>query len=84
MRWGSDSGKEETVAEFDSQWMNAWQDEVNNDPTLPLIGKYFTTDLLLGFGDTEYVNTSSVEVARGKLTPFGPPASNPIESCLAS
>jgi hypothetical protein len=63
VRWGSDSGKEETVAEFDSQWMNAWQDEVNNDPTLPLIGKYFTTDFLLGFGDTEYV----VSVRRGRI-----------------
>lgn len=43
------------MAEFDSQWMNAWQDTVNADATMPLIGRYFTTDFLIGFGDKEYV-----------------------------
>jgi hypothetical protein len=40
---------------FDSQWMNAWQDMVNQDPTMKIIGRYFTTDFLLGFGDKEYL-----------------------------
>lgn len=43
------------MAEFDSQWMNAWQDDVNNDAVLPLIGKYFTTDFLIGFDEKEYL-----------------------------
>ena len=43
------------MAEFDSQWMNAWQDEVNNDPALSVFGKYFTANFLLGFGDKEYL-----------------------------
>ena len=40
---------------FDSHWVNAWREAVNNDPVLPIIGKYFTCDFLLGFGDKEYV-----------------------------
>ncbi len=51
------------MAEFDSQWMNAWQDGVNNDPTLPLIGKYFTTEFVIGFGDKEYL----VSVRGGRI-----------------
>jgi hypothetical protein len=35
--------------------MNAWQDMVNADPTLKVIGRFFTTDFLLGFGDQEYI-----------------------------
>jgi hypothetical protein len=35
--------------------MNAWQDTVNADPTLKVIGRFFTTDFLLGFGDQEYI-----------------------------
>jgi hypothetical protein len=51
------------MAEFDSQWMNAWQDEVNNDPVLPIIGKHFTSDFLLGFGEKEYL----VSVRGGRI-----------------
>jgi hypothetical protein len=43
------------VAKFNSPWMNAWQDMVNADPTLKVIGRFFTTDFLLGFGDQEYI-----------------------------
>ena len=43
------------MAEFDSRWMNAWQDEVNNDPALAVFGRYFTDNFLLGFGDEEYL-----------------------------
>jgi len=51
------------MAEFDSQWINAWQDEVNNDPALSVFGKYFTADFLLGFGDAEYL----VSVREGRI-----------------
>jgi hypothetical protein len=51
------------VAEFDSQWINAWQDEVNNDPALSVFGKYFTANFLLGFGDKEYL----VSVREGRI-----------------
>ena len=51
------------MAEFDSQWMNAWQDEVNNDPALAVFGKYFTTNFLLGFSDKEY----HVSVREGRI-----------------
>ena len=40
---------------FDYQWMNSWQDTVNQDPTMKIIGRYFTTDFLLGFGEKEYL-----------------------------
>lgn len=51
------------MAEFDSRWMNAWQDEVNNDPALAVFGKYFTDNFLLGFGDEEYL----VSVREGRI-----------------
>ena len=51
------------MAEFDSQWMNAWQDEVNNDPALSVFGKYFTANFLLGFGNKEYL----VSVREGRI-----------------
>lgn len=51
------------MAEFDSRWMNAWQDEVNNDPALSVFGKYFTANFLLGFGDKEYL----VSVREGRI-----------------
>ena len=40
---------------FEPKWMNAWQDTVNKDPTMKVIGRYFTTDFLVGFGDKEYL-----------------------------
>jgi hypothetical protein len=43
------------MAKFSSQWMNSWQDVTNADPALKVIGRYFTADFLLGFGDQEYV-----------------------------
>ncbi|GBD14233.1 hypothetical protein HRbin25_00103 [bacterium HR25] len=51
------------MARFDSRWMNAWQDIVNRDPVMPVIGKYFTADFLLGFGDKEY----AVSVREGRI-----------------
>jgi hypothetical protein len=43
------------VQPFDSKWMNAWQDTVNRDPTMKIIGRYFTTNFLLGFGEKQYL-----------------------------
>jgi hypothetical protein len=43
------------VQPFDSKWMNAWQDTVNRDPTMKIIGRYFTTNSLLGFGEKQYL-----------------------------
>jgi hypothetical protein len=37
--------------------MNAWQDTVNADPAMAVIGKYFTANFLLGFGDHEFCVT---------------------------
>lgn len=51
------------MAEFNSQWMNTWQDVVNGDPAMPLLGKYFTTDFLIGFDDQEYL----VSVREGRI-----------------
>jgi hypothetical protein len=51
------------MTRFDSHWMNAWQDAVNADSALSVIGRYFTADFLLGFGDDEYV----VSVDRGRI-----------------
>jgi hypothetical protein len=48
---------------FDSRWMSAWQDVVNRDTTLPVIGKYFTAEIVLGFGNDEYL----VSVRNGKI-----------------
>jgi hypothetical protein len=43
------------VQPFDSKWMNAWQDTVNRDPTMKIVGRYFTTNFLLGFGEKQYL-----------------------------
>ena len=53
----------EIMSEFDSEWMNAWQDVVNGDTTMAHIGREFTTNFLLGFGDKEYV----VSVHEGRI-----------------
>jgi hypothetical protein len=47
--------EEVSMQAFELQWMKAWQDAVNQDPTMKIIGQYFTTDFLLGFGDKEYL-----------------------------
>jgi hypothetical protein len=51
------------MTRFDAHWMNAWQDAVNADAAFNFIGRYFTADFLLGFGDEEYV----VSVDRGRI-----------------
>jgi hypothetical protein len=51
------------MAAFDSVWMNAWEDAVNRDPTVKVIGHYFNTDFLLQFGEKEYL----VSVRNGEI-----------------
>ncbi len=57
---------------FDMSWMKKWQDAVNSNGPMNWIGKHFTADLLLGFGDQQYV----VSFNKGKLAEvtdeFGP------------
>lgn len=48
---------------FDSKWIDAWQNVVNRDSTLPVIGKYFNAEIVLGFGDKEYL----VSVKNGRI-----------------
>lgn len=48
---------------FDSKWIDAWQNVVNKDSTLPVIGKYFNAEIILGFGDKEYL----VSVKNGRI-----------------
>jgi hypothetical protein len=50
-------------AAFELGWMTAWQEAVNSEPILPVIGKHFNANLLLGFGEKEYV----VSVREGRI-----------------
>jgi len=48
---------------FEKTWMENWQKLVNNNGPMSWIGKHMTTNLLFGFGETEYV----VEFHKGKI-----------------
>ena len=48
---------------FEKTWMEDWQKLVNNNGPMSWIGKHMTTNLLFGFGETEYV----VEFHKGKI-----------------
>ena len=52
---------------FDTSWMKRWQDAVNKNGPMNWIGKHFTADLLLGFGDSRYL----VSFRNGKITDIG-------------
>lgn len=51
---------------FDMSWMKRWQDAVNANGPMSWIGKHFTADFLLGFGDKSFV----VSFNKGKLVDF--------------
>lgn len=51
---------------FDQSWMKRWQDAVNASGPMSHIGKHLTTDILLGFGDKQYV----VSFRNGKVAAF--------------
>jgi hypothetical protein len=40
---------------FDSSWIKSWQNLVNHDKVARLIGKHFTADVMLEFGEKPYV-----------------------------
>jgi hypothetical protein len=71
---------------FDSHWMNAWEDTVNADSAFKVIGRYFTCDFLLGFGELEYlVSVRDGEIERitdeiGAETPWSFALRGPRES----
>ncbi|WP_458352388.1 hypothetical protein [Peribacillus frigoritolerans] len=48
------------------EWMENFQEAVNTDQELNVIGKYCVTDLLLQIGAKEYI----VQIKQGKLTNF--------------
>ncbi|MGE7907574.1 hypothetical protein ACQKNS_24735 [Peribacillus sp. NPDC094092] len=48
------------------EWMGNFQEAVNTDQELNVIGKYCVTDLLLQIGAKEYI----VQIKQGKLTNF--------------
>lgn len=50
------------------QWMAAFQERVNHDEELALIGHWFSTDFLFGAGSTEYV----LRVEHGRLVEVVP------------
>lgn len=52
------------MAAFDPGWMESWQNLVNQDSVIKIIGKHLTTDVLLAFGETSYV----VSFAAGQIT----------------
>lgn len=43
------------MAAFDAQWMERWQNQVNQDSVTKVIGRHFTADFLLDFSNAMYV-----------------------------
>ena len=52
------------------RWLEAFRDRVNADPEMKLIGRWFTTPILLSFGESRYV----LRIAEGRI---GEIAANP-------
>ncbi len=67
------------MALFDRAWMEAWRRLVNADEGLQVIGRYFTADLILGFGDTNYF----VSVENGVINQIRDVADNAPRGGLA-
>jgi len=51
---------------FDQSWMKRWQDAVNNNGPMSHLGKHLTLEILLGFGDKNYV----ISFNKGKVAAF--------------
>ena len=51
---------------FDTSWMKRWQGAVNANGPMSWIGKHLTADILLGFGDKNFV----VHFRNGKIDNF--------------
>jgi hypothetical protein len=43
------------MPEFDSRWIERWQKAVNGDDVAKLLGRHFSANVLLEFGDRAYV-----------------------------
>jgi len=67
------------MALFDRAWMETWRRLVNADEGLRVIGRYFTVDLLFGFGDTSYL----VSVKNGAIDQIREAAGNVPQGGLA-
>lgn len=43
------------MAAFDTQWMERWRTRVNDDAVTKTIGRHFTANVMIEFGDAAYV-----------------------------
>lgn len=48
---------------YSQEWMEEWQQKVNNDPVFRVIGKFIDCDIEFGFGENRYV----VKMDNGKM-----------------
>ena len=48
---------------FDLEWVERWARQVNEDRRLPVIGRFFSCNFVLGIDDTDYL----IEVNKGKV-----------------
>ena len=48
---------------FDLEWVERWARQVNEDRRLPVIGRFFSGNFVLGIDDTDYL----IEVNKGKV-----------------
>src|SRR2546428_12997936 len=67
------------MALFDRAWMETWRRLVNADEGLQVIGRYFTVDLIFGFGDMSYL----VSVKNGAIDQIREAAGNVPQGGLA-
>ena len=67
------------MALFDRAWIETWRRLVNADEGLQVIGRYFTVDLIFGFGDMSYL----VSVKNGAIDQIREAAGNVPRGGLA-
>lgn len=48
---------------FDLEWMEKWARRVNDDRVLPVTGRFFTSRVVIGVDDTDYL----IEIHAGKI-----------------
>lgn len=57
---------------FDKNWMTKWQEFVNKDGVMKVIGKHFDADIYFEFGETPYivsVRSGRIEKIANQITP---------------
>jgi len=67
------------MALFDRAWMETWRRLVNADEGLQIIGRYFTADLILNFGNATYL----VSVKNGVIDQIRDGTGSPPAGSLA-